>query len=191
MASAVGGAYSSFSLKLWLNKAIRKSHGFLMMCWINLTERREETANKINDDVASQPQAHAHLSRLFKSLAVSTCTLGIVCLGGGASWPDRFPLVQPREYWKVCAVNSIANIIAISVIIITLLIFILFTKITFSNLKILLSKFCVTFVCLSLSLVKFHRINDRNLVKVARFISHFLRFHMWVRAKIKRRIKSK
>lgn len=192
MASAVGGAYSSFSLKLWLSKAIRKSHGFLMMCWINLTEKREETANKINDDVASQPQAHAHLSRLFKSLAVSTCTPGIICLGGGTS-PDRFPLVQPREYWKVCAVNSIANNIAISAIIISLLIFIRSLR-SLLQLKTSLIK-TMTFISLSLSLVKFHHINDRNLVKVARFISHFLRFsHVGAdesRAKIKCRIKSK
>lgn len=56
----------------------------------------------------------SYLSRLLKSFAVSTCTigLGIICLNGGMSvalTPDRLPLVHPREYWNVCAFNSTAQ----------------------------------------------------------------------------------
>lgn len=94
------GAKSSLSLKLWFNKAIRRSHGFLMTCWINLNRRR----TRINDANRNH-MFLSHLSRLFKSFAVSTCIgFGIICFNGIASPPpDLFPFVHPREYWKVCA----------------------------------------------------------------------------------------
>lgn len=64
-------------------------------------------------DDSMWPQSY--LSRLLRSFAVSTCTIGfgIICLNGGMSValtpPDRLPLVQPREYWNVCAFNSTAQ----------------------------------------------------------------------------------
>lgn len=110
--SAVDGANSSLSLRLWLINAALKSHGFLIICWINLRKPQAKKGKLMIRRLAGT--CFAYLSRLFKSLAVSTWArgFGIICRKGGISVTpplDRLPLVQPLEYWNVWASISIAQ----------------------------------------------------------------------------------
>lgn len=136
--SAADGEKSSFGNlnPLWLaNSAILTSHGFLIMCWNNLRKPQRDENDKLMDlwhmslHIISNPPLDSHilnayLSRLLSSLAVIKSEFGIICLNGcgrsvgdAADALERFPFVQPREYWNVCAAiwlmqqNAITNII--------------------------------------------------------------------------------